>query len=168
MAYFKPTKMKSTGKFYPTAVLVDKPIEIDELAEQIAEISTVSKADIVAVLASLPTVMSRGMNSGRSVHLQDFGFFRYTIDARRGGRDTAKEVVPDDVERTRVRFTPETHFSTGRTTTRALSPASVRWVKWNGGTVSEGETTEGGGTEGGGTEGGGTEGGGGLDENPLG
>ena len=102
--------MKSTGKYYPTAVLVDKLIETGELAEQIAEISTVSKADIVAVLASLPGVMSRGMNSGRSVHLQDLGFFRYTIDARKGGRDTEKEVVPDDVERTRIRFTPETHF----------------------------------------------------------
>lgn len=158
MAYFKPTKMKSTGKFYPTAVLVDKPMEIDELAEQIAEISTVSKADIVAVLASLPTVMSRGMNSGRSVHLQDLGFFRYTIDARKGGRDTEKEVVPNDVERTRVRFTPETHFATGRTATRALSPASVRWVKWNGAIVDESGTTEGGGTGGSGDE----------NDNPLG
>lgn len=145
MAFFKVTKMKSTGKYYPTAVLVDKPVEIDELAEQIAEISTVSKADIVAVLASLPGVMSRGMNSGRSVHLQDLGFFRYTIDARKGGRDTEKEVVPDDVERTRIRFTPETHFSTGRVATRALAPESVRWVKWGGATTDNGGNADDGG-----------------------
>lgn len=157
MAFFKVTKMKSTGKYYPTAVLVDKPIETDELAEQIAEISTVSKADIVAVLASLPGVMSRGMNSGRSVHLQDLGFFRYTIDARKGGRDTEKEVVPDDVERTRIRFTPETHFSTGRVATRALTPESVRWVKWGGETTDSGSDTTGGSGTGGGQE-----------ENPMG
>lgn len=160
MAFFKVTKMKSTGKYYPTAVLVDKPMETDELAEQIAEISTVSKADIVAVLASLPGVMSRGMNSGRSVHLQDLGFFRYTIDARKGGRDTEKEVVPDDVERTRIRFTPETHFSTGRVATRALTPESVRWVKW------KGEATDGSGSTGGSGSGTGSDGG--QEENPLG
>lgn len=157
MAFFKVTKMKSTGKYYPTAVLVDKPMEIDELAGQIAEISTVSKADIVAVLASLPGVMSRGMNSGRSVHLQDLGFFRYTIDARKGGRDTEKEVGADDVEHTRIRFTPETHFSTGRVATRTLTPQSVRWVKW------KGETTDDGGNAGGDNTGGG----GGMDDNPL-
>lgn len=160
MAFFKVTKMKSTGKYYPTAVLVDIPMETDELAEQIAEISTVSKADIVAVLASLPGVMSRGMNSGRSVHLQDLGFFRYTIDARKGGRDTEKEVVPDDVERTRIRFTPETHFSTGRVATRALTPESVRWVKW------KGEATDGSGSTGGTGSDGGSDGN--QDENPLG
>lgn len=163
MAYFKVTKMKSTGKYYPTAVLVDKPIETDELAEQIAEISTVSKADIVAVLASLPGVMSRGMNSGRSVHLQDLGFFRYTIDARKGGRDTEKEVVPDDVERTRIRFTPETHFSTGRVATRALTPEAVRWVKWGGATADDSGNADGGGTTGGETGGDGDQG-----ANPLG
>lgn len=144
MAFFKVTKMKSTGKYYPTAVLVDKPMEIDELAAQIAEMSTVSKADIVAVLASLPGVMARGMNSGRSIHLQDLGFFRYTIDARKGGRDTEKEVSPDDVERTRIRFTPETRFSTGRVATRALTPESVRWVKWKGETTDDGSTDTGG------------------------
>ena len=144
--------MKANGKFYPTAVLVDKPMEIDELAEQIAEVSTVSKADVVAVLASLPTIMSRGMNAGRSVHLQDVGFFRYIIDARKGGRDTEEEVTAQDVERTRIRFTPETRFSSGRVATRALTPASVRWTKWGGSTVSEGGSTPGGGTGGEGQE----------------
>ncbi len=161
MAFFKVSKMKSTGKYYPTAVLVDEPMETDELAEQIAEISTVSKADVVAVLASLPSVMSRGMNSGRSVHLQDLGFFRYTIDARKGGRDTEKEVVPDDVERTRIRFTPETRFSSGRVATRTLTPDSVRWVKWKGSTTDESGNTGGSGNEGSGSDGD-------QEENPLG
>lgn len=164
MAFFKVTKMKSTGKYYPTAVLVDKPMEIEELAGQISEMSTVSKADILAVLAALPGVMSRGMNSGRSVHLQDLGFFRYTIDARKGGRDTEKEVVPDDVERTRIRFTPETRFSTGRVATRALTPESVRWVKWKGETVDDSNTGDGGTGDNTGTGGDG----GGVDENPFG
>lgn len=146
MAFFKPTKLKSNQKYYPTAILVDEPVETDELAAQIAEISTVSKADIVAVLASLPSVMSRGMNAGRSVHLQDVGFFRYTIAAKKGGQSTAKEVTSEDVEHTRIRFTPETHFSTGRsTTTRALAPENVCWTRWGGGTTDS-NTPSGGGS----------------------
>ena len=162
MAFFKPKQMKVNGQFYPVAVLVDKPMEIDELAEQIAEVSTVSKADIVAVFASLPSVMSRGMNAGRSVHLQDVGYFRYTADAKKGGQPTAEEVTANDVARTRVRFTPETKYSTGRTaTTRALAPESVRWTKWGGETVADPSEGSGSGSGSGST-------GGNDDDNPLG
>lgn len=96
-----------------------------------AEASTVAKADVVAVLAALPSVMARGMNAGRSVHLQDIGHFRYTVAARKGGRGTAKEVTADDILHARVRFTPETRFS-GDTTTRALTPSGVRWTRFDG------------------------------------
>lgn len=131
MAFFKAQQMKTNGKYYPVAVLVDRPMEIDEIAAQIAEASTVAKADVVAVLAALPSVMARGMNAGRSVHLQDLGHFRYTAAAKKGGRDTAKEVTADDIARARVRFTPETRFS-GDTTTRALTPGEVRWTRFDG------------------------------------
>lgn len=30
MAFFKPRQMKINGKFYPTAVLVDRPMEIEK------------------------------------------------------------------------------------------------------------------------------------------
>lgn len=162
MAFFKPTQMKINGKFYPVAVLVDRPMEIDEIAEQIAEMSTVSKADTVAVLAALPGVMARGMNAGRSVHLQDLGFFRYTAEAKKGGKDSADEVNATDVVRTRVRFTPETRYSADRSATRALTPQNVRWTKW-GGQVSDDPST---GDDNEDTGSGGD--GNGEDENPMG
>lgn len=128
MAYFKPQKMATNGRYYPVAVLTDQPMEIDEIAEQIAEASTVSKADVVAVLAALPPVMARGMNAGRSVHLDNIGHFRYTISAKKGGRATAEEVTANDIERTRIHFTPEGMRKQG-TVTRALSD-NVRWTRW--------------------------------------
>lgn len=131
MAFFKARQMKVNGKYYPTAVLVDRPVEIDEIASQIAEASTVAKADVVAVLAALPAVMARGMNAGRSVHLQDVGHFRYTAAARKGGRDTADKVTASDIVRARVRFTPETRFS-GDSTTRVLTPDTVHWTRFDG------------------------------------
>ena len=151
MAYFKPKQLKSNGKYYPYAVITDRPMETDELVEQIMEMSTVHKADVLAVLSVLPSVMARGMNAGRSVHLQDIGFFRYTIAARKGGQDTLDKVTADDIELTRIRFTPETHYTQGRAVTRNLAPASVRWTRWNGeeksatgGTGSGGSEEEGG------------------------
>lgn len=152
MAFFKAQKVKINGKFYPVAVLVDRPMEIDEIAAQIAEASTVAKADVVAVLASLPTVMARGMNAGRSVHLQDLGFFRYTAAARKGGRDTAEEVTANDIVRARIRFTPETRFS-GDTATRALAPTEVHWTRYNGQPQPDPEDPDGGDDQGGGSMG---------------
>lgn len=164
MAYFKAQQMKTNKKYYPMAVLVDEPIEIDELVEDISEMSTVSKADTVAVLASLPRIMARGMNSGRSVHLQDLGFFRYTISSKKGGKDTPEEVTADDVARTRIRFTPETRYNVGRTAaTRVLAPDSVRWRRWDGNAVSNAPSTGDGTTDGGSTGGGSEDG-----DNPIG
>lgn len=156
MAYFKVQKMKRNDRYYPVAVLTDRPMETDEIAQQISEASTVSKADVVAVLAALPSVMARGMDAGRSVHLQDIGRFRYTIATKKGGQATAKEVSANDVDHTRVHFTPEGSRRQAGVVTRALSE-SAHWVKWNG--TAEDSTTEGGGTDQGGDSG--------QDENPL-
>lgn len=147
MAFFKAQQMKVNGKFYPTAVLVDRPMEIDEIASQIAEASTVAKADVVAVLAALPTVMARGMNAGRSVHLQDVGHFRFTAATRKGGRDTAKEVTAADIVRARVRFIPETRYS-GDAATRALTPESVHWTRFDGQPQPDPSEPDGGGSSG--------------------
>lgn len=156
MAYFKVRKMKMNDRYYPVAVLTDRPMETEEIAEQISEACTVSKADVVAVLAALPSVMARGMDAGRSVHLQDIGRFRYTIATKKGGQATAKEVSANDVDHTRVHFTPEGSRRQAGVVTRALSE-SAHWVKWNG--TAEDATTEGGGTDQGGD--------GGQDESPL-
>lgn len=150
MAYFKVQKMKRNERYYPVAVLTDRPMETDEIAQQISEASTVSKADVVAVLAALPTVMARGMDAGRSVHLQDIGRFRYTIATKKGGQATAKEVSANDVDHTRVHFTPEGSRRQAGVVTRALSD-SAHWVKWTG--TTDASTSEGGSTEQGGGEG---------------
>lgn len=150
MAYFKVQKMKRNERYYPVAVLTDRPMETDEIAQQISEASTVSKADVVAVLAALPTVMARGMDAGRSVHLQDIGRFRYTIATKKGGQATAKEVSANDVDHTRVHFTPEGSRRQAGVVTRALSD-SAHWVKWTG--TTDASASEGGGTEQGGGEG---------------
>lgn len=154
MAFFKPMQMPANKKFYPVAVLADRPMEQEELVNAVSEKCTVHKADVLAVMAALTNVMAAGMNAGRSVHLPDLGYFRYTIHALKGGRDTAKEVSAADVAGTRIRFTPETRFNPGnrKAATRALAPVGVRWTRWEGKVPDGSDGTSGDGGEGGGDD----------------
>lgn len=134
MAFYNVMKLKSNGKFYPRAILVDKPFETDELADKLAQVSTVSRSDVYAVLKDLPLVMTDMMNAGRSVRLEGLGTFRYTIDAVKDGALKEEDVDDSYVKATRIRFVPEFQRKTRRgQVTRALSEG-VRWVKY-GGTV---------------------------------
>ncbi len=79
MAFFKKVLKKITGKWYPEVVIVGKPVTTDEVADRLAEISTVSRGDTYAVLKDLGQVMGQFMAEGRTVKLQGIGTFYYTI-----------------------------------------------------------------------------------------
>lgn len=132
MAFYRKFQLKSNNKWYPRAVLVDKPISTDELAEEIATASTVSPADVAATLKSFSGIMGKYMAQGRSVRLEGIGTFHFTINAEGNGVDKPEEVSTRQIKNIRVRFTPETAYriggSTGRVATRALSDVRVNWV----------------------------------------
>lgn len=133
MAFYKAVKMKTDGKWYPQAVQVDQPFTTDEVADRLAQISTVSRADVYAVLKELPGVMADMMAQGRSVRLDSLGTFRYTINAERQGVDTAEEVSDAQIVGVRVRYTPETRRPTKNgAVTRALVDDALRWVRYDG------------------------------------
>lgn len=133
MAFYKAVKMKTDGKWYPQAVQVDQPFSTDEVADRLAQISTVSRADVYAVLKELPGVMADMMAQGRSVRLDSLGTFRYTINAERQGVDTAEEVSDAQIVGVRVRYTPETRRPTKNgAVTRALVDDALRWVRYDG------------------------------------
>ena len=67
MAFFKAFQLDSNKKWYPKAVQVDQPFTTKELADALAEISTVSYADVMAVLGNLPGVMGKMMAQGKNV-----------------------------------------------------------------------------------------------------
>ena len=93
MAYFKEQFNEKNGVWFPQAVVVGKPIETKKIAQRLAQISTVSYADVLAVLAELPGVMADYMAQGKSVRLEGFGTFRYALDSsppRRAARTRAK------------------------------------------------------------------------------
>ena len=132
MAFYKKYKAPVNDKWYPRAVLVDKPVSTDELAEEIATESTVAPADVAATLKSLSGIIGKYMAQGRSVRLDGIGTFHFTIKASGNGVDTPEEVSARQIKGIRVRFTPETGYriggATGRVATRALTDVRINWV----------------------------------------
>ena len=66
MAFFKKVLKKMGGKWHPQAVTVGKPVATKEVADRLSQISTVSRADVYAVLMDLAGVLADYMAQGRS------------------------------------------------------------------------------------------------------
>lgn len=148
MAFFKPIYKKLAKLWYPQAVSIGKPVEMEEICKQIALISTVSKADSKAALEALGLVLGTFMNSGRTVHVEGLGTFYYTCVSGGKGVDTAEKVNANQINGTRVRFIPESRRQ-GTAVTRALIDENVVWTNVNTLSGLDGTgTTPGGGTSG--------------------
>lgn len=105
-----------------------EPIETEKIIERLSQISTVSKADVQAVLADLASVMADYMALGHTVKLDGLGTFYYTAVASKQGVATKEEVSADQITGVRVRFIPETRRKNGnRIATRALTDVSITW-----------------------------------------
>ena len=135
MAFYKKMKMKVNGKWYPKSVLVGSPISTEQVAKRLAAESTVSPADVRAVLTALGGVMGDYMAQGRSVKLDGIGSFYFTAATNKNGVETEKEVTANLINGVRVRFIPETRFrgsGKGRVSTRSLSDVDIDWEEWKG------------------------------------
>ena len=82
----KPGDASAPKKFYAVAKS-DGEVTLRQLADQIADISTVSSIDTLVVLESLLKVIPNHLLNGRIVRLGDFGSFRLTLASE--GADTA-------------------------------------------------------------------------------
>ena len=58
MAFFKKFLKKLNNKWYPQAVTVGKPVTTKEVSDRLSQISTVSRADVYAVLMDLSGVLA--------------------------------------------------------------------------------------------------------------
>lgn len=58
MEFLENTKQKVNGLWYPKSITVSKSVTIDEVARRLATGSTVSPADIHAVLKAIPVPLS--------------------------------------------------------------------------------------------------------------
>lgn len=143
MAYYKKLYDKKNGVYYPKSVTQGKPVETETIADRLAAISTVSRADVAAVLAELPGVMADYMAQGKSVRLEGFGTFRYTLDTKGVEREEDFD-FQEQVNAVRVAFTPTRRGNAkkGEAITRALVPQGIEWLQVGGQGVQIDETPE--------------------------
>lgn len=99
---------------------VGKPVTTDQVADRLAQISTVSRADTYAVLKDLGSVLADYMAQGRTVKLDGVGTFYYTANASKQGLSSPDLVTANQITGVRVRFIPETtRTSRGAVATRS-------------------------------------------------
>ena len=138
MAFWKRIKMKINGLWYPKSVLVGTPVTTKQVAERLARESTVSLADVYAVLLSLGSVLGDYMSQGRSVKLDGIGSFYFTATANKNGVAKEEDVSAKQINGVRVRFIPEPSYKqngstpAGRRATRNLTDVSIEWEEWKG------------------------------------
>ena len=133
MAFFKKTKQKVNGLWYPKSITVGKPVTTDEVARRLAAESTVSPADTYAVLKALGGVLGDFMANGRTVKLEGMGTFYYTASAAGNGMDAPEKVTAAQITGVRVRFIPEVRAASNhQITTRSLVSSNIFWEEWGG------------------------------------
>lgn len=97
-----------TKKYYASAVTTGN-LDIEELTEQIERISTVSGADIRAVLYGIVDVVPKLLANGNIVQIGDLGSFRVSVSSE--ASDTAEEVTAAKIKKSKILFRPGKKFS---------------------------------------------------------
>jgi len=102
-----PSNLQAPKKFYPSISSSGRK-SLRQLAGRIAEISTVSSADTMAVLEALLTVIPQELAAGNIVELGDFGNF--WLKANADGADTAEAVRANQITTLLPRFNAGKEF----------------------------------------------------------
>ena len=90
-------------KFY-AAPVHDREITLEGMTKAIEKTSTVSGADIRAVLYAMVEEAVNGLSEGRIIRMGDLGSLRITLSSE--GKEKAEDVTAKAVKKTGVIFTP--------------------------------------------------------------
>ena len=98
-----PRQPNDPVKYYAHTAL-NGEIDLLELCKEIEKISTVSEADIMAVLSSLVAVVPDKLADGRIVRIGDLGDFRPSLSSE--GHEAEKEVTAASIKKNKILFRP--------------------------------------------------------------
>ena len=107
VACHNPRDIVAPPKYYPSVVSSGE-VTIQQLAEKIADISTVSSIDVVAVLEAFVQLVPRELTEGNIVRLGDLGSFWLRVKS--DGSVTPEEVSASNVNKILPKFTPSKRF----------------------------------------------------------
>ena len=142
--------------FYPRVVLKGN-VSTDQIAQEIAEYSSLSKGDTKNVIDNLVRVLTTHLQSSESVTLDGFGTFRMTMKSNGKGVESADKVSAAQATMT-VRFLPCYTKNPDRTVATRSMVTGVKCIPYG--------TRQAGGSGGNGN--GDSGGDGGIEDDPLG
>jgi predicted histone-like DNA-binding protein len=98
-----PKKPTDPKKVY-ASVATQGEVSLRELGKEIAEVSTVSLADVTAVVESMLQVIERHVTRTMTVRLGELGSMSLRVSSE--GAATEEEFTPSMIKDTRLRFRP--------------------------------------------------------------
>jgi predicted histone-like DNA-binding protein len=98
-----PSKPGDPGKFY-IQIKTSGKTTMRKIAEQIAQFSSISRADCMAMLEALLMIIPQEVAEGRIVSLGDLGTFSLRVSST--GSDTEEKVTPHNIRSKSVMFRP--------------------------------------------------------------
>lgn len=115
-----PQKRDDPPKYYAN-IIGDGKTTLDDLARYASSISTVSKADVLAVLESTFEKIAEDVADGKIVYVGDY--FTLQAGGSSTGRDKAEQVTEADIKSLRTIFRP------GKQIKNALKTARIQKKK---------------------------------------
>lgn len=104
----KHEKSATFGKWYGRAVIMDQ-ISTKELADEISHATTVTYADVLAVLAETAVFMRKHLQDSHKVVLDGIGAFRVGITTKPAA--TSAEFDSSKISGYHIVYTPERRFT---------------------------------------------------------
>ena len=101
-----PRDINAEPKYYPAPAYVAE-IGIDTLCEKISEKTTLTRADIKTVIASLLSTVSDYLMLGYKVRLDDFGIFKIAFKSTGPGQKKATDVTSEHINGLKILYTPD-------------------------------------------------------------
>lgn len=123
--FYRPVQASVANKdgkklWHLNLVRAGKTVNTQELAEAIAEKSSLTAGDVQNVVRNLMSVMREHLLNSRTVRLEGLGTFTMKARTQGKGVESADKVNPNQVTLLRCQFTPEYTRPAAIGTTRVL------------------------------------------------
>lgn len=105
-----PRDVDAEPKYYPAPAYVAE-IGIDTLCEKISEKTTLTRADIKTVIASLLSTVPDYLMLGYKVRLDDFGIFKIGFKSTGPGQEKATDVTSEHIKGLKILYTPDVRIN---------------------------------------------------------
>lgn len=117
-------------KYHPQLVKIGKTVTTQQLAERIAEMSSLTPGDVHNCIRNLSSVIDSFLLQSKSVNLEGLGTFTVISKSGSKGVDTPEEVSPSQISHLKVQFTPSYTRAAGTGHTRTMFQG-VEYVRYD-------------------------------------